>query len=1223
MKKSVSKAVAFCVAVIMIIVSVTPAYAFFSTNSLLTNSMNGNNWMSGIKDNTSLSDISIPGTHDSGTKLVDGIYGAWATTQPLTITEQLNIGIRYFDLRLEHTTDVNYNARIVHGSITCYNEQGGYLTLYEVLEDMYSFLASNPSETVIVSVKQDAGDDINALANDVNTLINLKSNYWYTGTNTPKLGDVRGKCVLASRITQVGRGIALNWSDQGSDGEAVDTGSIKVQDRYNMGTSKKWYNAAKPMLDETKPDGKWYVNFFSTTGAGISGVATCSNAMNSFFKMYEMISNKCYGLICFDYADEDLAKKVYKCNDLAAKNQPSADEGQYYYRINFNTTDDVDAGWREVQVRLYYRENNGTGDEKSILIFDNSDTYNGYYFVCNTGNFDYSGYLDGFPTRLEFKYNWQNGEDGLSINQRLYVSRSPNDSMVLCCKNDFVKKSFIGSDAVGDEFYYTSSDLYPYAKTIDFELSGELTVSAPEVTSSAVNKYTLLCDVYDQYGVKWYLGPTAYSTSANYDGVSQSNGVISLNSRANNLNKGTSFYLYANYTDSKSNITAQKNIIINTNKITYSYVNENGDILQTGSDYAGTIPVYNGAVPTKDPDENGHYTFSSWTQSGTLSTTNNVYTATYSSNQHLVAATIETVKPTCTHDGYNTNYCSCGYSWTVPTSATGHNIVTETKPATCTEDGYTRQICKVCGYIESQTDYQATGHDIDNAYKGEYVSASENGNAYTPYFCPTCNMEIEELRQYDTIDWSKYYDALKMFGDIQSSAEYAGYDASYVSELEAAVSNAQSIESDEQSSVLQVSIDKATKEITDAVDAFSENVGVKYYTLTFIFADGSYEKQTYKDGTALEEINVPDNTATLMSASQHTIYKWPTVKEVTKDFTYNENSAVSNHTYDTFIFPNVSYDPTCTQDGYTVYTCICGYSYSVKTADSIGHDFEAWQSNGDGTHTRVCSNDKTHVETQNCIINTSNHKCIVCEYEIDMSAFNAVMEVAQADVLYTAKYTAESIAVLEQEISNAQTGVAQADTQSKVDILTAQLQDAVSKLEINSYSISFCYVIDDEYSIKVDSCCGTYAYGDTVELSVPQEVMSNSAVEKWTAEYLTDNYIKKLSASNSTLTAVVEGNVEYIAYISTDKNVESDIRSKISILDNNARVTDILYLENGTYNVTVSGNTITFSMDNKEYSLVAKDCVFYNITSYTVNDAELEGTMTIDSNVTIKPVYSV
>lgn len=1222
MKKFASKVIAFCVAVIMTVVSVIPAYAFYSSNSLISNDVNARNWMSGIKDSALLSDISIPGTHDSGTKLVDGIYGAWATTQPLTITEQLNAGIRYFDLRLEYTTSVYYNVRIVHGSIVCYNEQGGHLRLWEVLEDMYSFLRSHPSETVIVSVKQDAGNDINALAGAVNTLIDLNSNFWFTGSNTPQLGEVRGKCVLASRINQIGRGISLNWGDQGSDGSAVDLGRLKVQDRYNMGTSKKWANATKPMLDETKPNGKWYLNFLSTTGAGISGISVCSEAMNTFFKLYETVNNKCYGIIVFDYANEDLARKVYKCNDLVAKNQPSAENGQYYYRVNFNTTDDVRGGWKDVQLRLYYREQNGTGAERSVLIFDNSNALNGYYYVCNVGNYDFSGYVNGFPTRLEFVYKWQNGNDGLAINQRVYASRSPGDSMVLCCKNDFFAQSSSGYDKYGDEFYNTAADVYPVAKNVVFDNGGDLTVYAPEIDSDAVNRYTPTAKVYDQYGVKWYSAPTSYTLSATYEGIAYSGGVISVSSKANDLNRGTSFYFYAHYSDSKSNIVAQRNVIVNTNKISYSYVNDDGEVLETGSDYAGTLPVYHGAVPTKAPDENGHYTFSSWTQSGTLSTSNNTYTAMYNANRHLITATIETVKPDCTHDGYNTNYCSCGYSWTVPVSATGHNMVTQTKQATCTQDGYIREICKTCGHIESQTIYPATGHDVANAYAGEHVSASESGNAYTPYFCPICKEEIKELRQYDTTNWSKYYDAVKMFKDIQSSDEYSEYNKEYTDALENAVESAKAIELNEQSGVLQVNIDKATKEITDAVSLFEENTGVKYYTLTFVFADGTYENQTYKQGTATDKISVPANTQTLMTQSTHTIYKWPSIKAVTKDFTYKENSAKSEHTFSTFICPDVSYNPTCTQDGYTVHTCICGYSYSEKTQDAIGHKYGEWKSNGNGTHSRICENDKTHIETQNCVINMANRKCIVCEYAIEMSAFDAVMAIAQADVLLTAKYSPDSITLLEQAIVNAQTQVAQADTQEKVDILTAELQEAVSKLVVNSYKVSFSYVVDDEYSVKVDELCGTYLYGETLELCVDSSVLNNARIEKWTVEHTSDNYIEKLSASNSSITAVVQGNVEYIAYISTDKNVSSSDKSRVAILDNSGRISDVLYLDNAQYSVQTSGNTVTLSLGDKQYSLVAKKCVFYTVTSFNLNDTALSDTLNVDGDMVIAPVYT-
>lgn len=421
MKKFSSRIIAVILAVVLVFTSALPISAkSFATNSLLTTDVGPANWMSGIKDNTSLSDITIPGTHDSGTQNVD--LPIWSKTQTLSISEQLNIGIRYFDLRLEHVSDVYYNAQIVHGSSNCWNSGGGHLTLYEVLEDMYAFLDRNPSETVIVSVKQDYGNDINALANDVNTLIDLRSKYWFTGSYTPSLGSVRGKCVLATRISEVGRGISLSWGDQGSDGGAVDSGWMKVQDRYKMSPSSKWSNAAKPMLDEKKPNGVWYVNFMSTTGGGISGVEPNAATMKGYFRTYEMMNNKCYGIICLDYADEDLTSKIYKANDLVSKAQADSEKGQYYYRLNLNTWDDVPSSWQSVSCRLYYKTNNGTGDVKSVLLFDQTDAYKGYAFVSTVTNNDFTGYVDGFPIKVEMSFHWTNN-DGIGIDQRLYVGK--------------------------------------------------------------------------------------------------------------------------------------------------------------------------------------------------------------------------------------------------------------------------------------------------------------------------------------------------------------------------------------------------------------------------------------------------------------------------------------------------------------------------------------------------------------------------------------------------------------------------------------------------------------------------------------------------------------------------------------------------------------------------------------------------------------------------------
>ena len=60
----------------------------------------GNNWMGLLNGNLSLASLSIPGTHDSGAS-----YEYWSGTakcQDISIASQLDIGIRFLDIRCRH-----------------------------------------------------------------------------------------------------------------------------------------------------------------------------------------------------------------------------------------------------------------------------------------------------------------------------------------------------------------------------------------------------------------------------------------------------------------------------------------------------------------------------------------------------------------------------------------------------------------------------------------------------------------------------------------------------------------------------------------------------------------------------------------------------------------------------------------------------------------------------------------------------------------------------------------------------------------------------------------------------------------------------------------------------------------------------------------------------------------------------------------------------------------
>ena len=74
-------------------------------------------------------------------------------------------------------------------------------------------------------------------------------------------------------------------------------------------------------------------------------------------------------------------------------------------------------------------------------------------------------------------------------------------------------------------------------------------------------------------------------------------------------------------------------------------------------------------------------------------------------------------------------------------------------------------------------------------------------------------------------------------------------------------------------------------------------------------------------------------------------------------------------------------NPTCENEGYTEYYCICGYSYKTDYTSPSGHKYE-YISNNDGTHHRVCIKCGLQQEDENCVEIKSDdeNKCKYCNY---------------------------------------------------------------------------------------------------------------------------------------------------------------------------------------------------------------------------------------------------
>lgn len=335
-------------------------------------------WMSHVDDNKYLDELSIPGTHDSGTCSVDNDtepQSSQAKCQQDYIPTQLLEGIRYFDIRLGKD-DKNGDPGIGHGRCYLLKKDGGYMHLSDVIGYFKTFLSEKPSEALIMLVSR--GND-EATDESVTTafakVMGKDPDLFYTSSRVPTLGEVRGKIVLLRRFGLAGNsasghtwGLDLTqWDDkiaahpdsssmclvqnaQGfeAEGKAGDKKAyctkVYAQDHYECtGTDKiEWVdmalretaNLTRGKVDVMDNDGSkeqvlercWSINYTSCTNHKQgSNPFTAARVVNEHLYKSQYINPsgnektksdclKHIGIIASDFVDAALARSIYQRN---------------------------------------------------------------------------------------------------------------------------------------------------------------------------------------------------------------------------------------------------------------------------------------------------------------------------------------------------------------------------------------------------------------------------------------------------------------------------------------------------------------------------------------------------------------------------------------------------------------------------------------------------------------------------------------------------------------------------------------------------------------------------------------------------------------------------------------------------------------------------------------------------------------------------------------------
>lgn len=192
-------------------------------------------WMADLNQNALITQISIPGTHDSaatGDRCDGRLY---CRAQTYGFTTQLDKGIRFFDIRLVYKDgDLRF-----HHSFYDLN-----LNFKAVIDVVKAHLIENPKEFVIFLIKQETWPTYSGLPADdfwfrVNEqLDDYPGSLFHIDKSVPTIADAAGKIIIMARDKSTyPQGYHVEWDDNTVHYEGHDSDlRYVVEDHWSLAT---------------------------------------------------------------------------------------------------------------------------------------------------------------------------------------------------------------------------------------------------------------------------------------------------------------------------------------------------------------------------------------------------------------------------------------------------------------------------------------------------------------------------------------------------------------------------------------------------------------------------------------------------------------------------------------------------------------------------------------------------------------------------------------------------------------------------------------------------------------------------------------------------------------------------------------------------------------------------------------------------------------------------
>lgn len=290
--------------------------------------ISGSSWMSGLPDNTPVSRVSIPGTHDSGTSGVRFPMRHYARTQSMSLADQWDAGIRFFDLRPKLENGI---LRIYHGPANC------HLTFADALLVLKQKIEQSPTEFCIVMTNLAGGGQqaTDKMMDEIRCTLSADMLAIFKPDIT--VADIRGRILFIhrnspSRGVETPGTVVHGWPGNGTSYQArlvsrdSESAVLLAQDYFTLGSndpdaylSGKWDHIYRLLRAfRNADDGVWCINHASGyTGSGIStnirrNVNNTNNRLlNSLRELDAPV-----GIIPMDFPSQELIDAIIILNTL-------------------------------------------------------------------------------------------------------------------------------------------------------------------------------------------------------------------------------------------------------------------------------------------------------------------------------------------------------------------------------------------------------------------------------------------------------------------------------------------------------------------------------------------------------------------------------------------------------------------------------------------------------------------------------------------------------------------------------------------------------------------------------------------------------------------------------------------------------------------------------------------------------------------------------------------